>query len=60
MIEVKEGLATLDLTKKSPADVYEFLQALLSARYKLNLKGFSVTVKKSYVTQKSRRKSHLG
>ena len=59
MIEVKEGLATLDLTKKSPADVYEFLQALLSARYRLNLQGCSVTVKKSYVTRKGNRKSQM-
>jgi len=59
MIKVKEGLATLDLTKKSPADVYEFLQALLSARYRLNLKGYSVTVKKSYITKKDSRKSQF-
>lgn len=47
MIKVKEGLATLDLTKKSPAEVYEFLQVLLETRFKLHQSGWVVTVKRA-------------
>jgi hypothetical protein len=57
MIEVKEGLATLDLTKKSPADVYEVLQVLLAARLQLHQSGWTVTVKKKRTTPKKTRKT---
>lgn len=56
MFDVKEGLATLDLTKKSPTEIHEFFQALLAARLKLGLKGMTVTVKKTRISTIKKRK----
>jgi hypothetical protein len=56
MFDAKEGLATLDLTKKSPTEIHEFFQALLAARYKLGLKGLTVSVKKSRISPMKRKR----
>jgi len=35
---------TLDLSKKTPDEIAEFLQALLAARHVLHAKGFKVKI----------------
>ena len=44
----------IDLSKKNPDEIHEFLQALLDVRYKLNKNGLNVNIKRLSRIKKNR------
>ena len=44
----------IDLSKKNPDEIHEFLQALLDVRYKLNKNGLNANIKRLSRIKKNR------
>jgi len=43
----------IDLTKKSPMEIYEYLQAVLAMRQLMNKNGINVRIKKTKLRNKT-------